>query len=214
MLKPLYQAYFAEDSTEGPRTEIFLSSIRVISGLERDAWMSLNEGQVQQAIDSTSNALDIANSLKYGDIDRLSYFQYKQERVLETLQKHPEWNTISLKDKSGLYFQMEMDRRSVTAMLAHLKTIYLQFHERYSEVHPDLPTPDKMMASVERVSVALRSPEPDYRQISRGLLELGQMKLSVDVDQPAPTYVRFARVGWTQNALEASRFAGVSAEKR
>ncbi len=214
MLKPLYQAYFAEDSTEGPQNEIFLSSIRVIAGLERDAWMALNEGDHRQAIGSARNALDIASSLKYGDIDRLSYFQYKQERVLETLQKHPEWDRVSAQDKAGLYVQMEMDRNRVAAMLGHLKTIYLQFHERYAEVHDELPTPQRMIASVERVSISLRSDNPDYRLISHGLLELGQLKLSVDVDEPIPTYVRFAQVGWTQHALEASRFAGVSVDKR
>ncbi len=206
-LKPLYQAYFAEDNTFGPHTEIFLASVRVIAGLERDAWLALNDRNRKQAIASARNAIDIANSLKYGDIDRLSYFQYKQERVLETLEEHPEWDSVPFAAKADLYRRTEMNRSNVSAMLGHLKTIYLQFHHRYAEVHPELPSPDDMMASVERVNVALRSDNPDYRQISRGLLELGQLQLSSDLNEPGPSYVRFARVDWTQNAMQASHFA-------
>lgn len=205
-LKPLYQAYFAEDTTDGPNTEIFLASIRVIAGLERDAWLALNERNLKLAVSSARNAIDIANSLKYGDIDRLSYFQYKQERVLETLERHPQWDRIPVKGKLELYRAMEMDRFKVSAMIGHLKTIYLQFHQRYAEVFPELVAPEELVENVERVTIALRSEEPDFRLISRGLLELGQLKLSLDIVEPGPTYVRFARTDWTQNAMQASHF--------
>lgn len=213
-LKPLYQAYFAEDTTDGPHTEIFLASIRAIAGLERDAWLALNERNLKLAVSSARNAIDIANSLKYGDIDRLSYFQYKQERVLETLERHPQWKRVPVKRKLDLYRAMEMDRLKVSAMLGHLKTIYLQFHHRYAEVFPELVSPNEMVANVERVSVALRSESPDYRLISRGLLELGQLKLSLDIVEPGPTYVRFARVDWTQNAMQASHFVQEGVEAK